>query len=401
MMKIDCVGAGPGSLYFAILAKLRSPQCRVRIFERNPANRFPGWGVVLDHDIRATLSSADPQSAAAIDAHLHRWDTIDVLYQGRRTSSSGYAFGCISRRQLLSILRSRCLSLGVELHDARPMEDPEELDADLIVAGDGIRSLFRERLAPFLSPRHETGRNYYMWCGTPHRFAHFTFAFYPSPKGWFWAQAYQYDERGSTFIAECDERAYQAFGLEQASADDTRALLHDVFGELLAGATLDTGASTTRVEWRRFQHIRCERWYWRNLVLLGDAAHTTHFSLGSGTKLALEDAIALASHLFTGPGPLEEKLEAYQLECKSRVEAVQKLADRSNRWFEHLDQFGVLDARRFACALLMRTHFTGEIPSPERIDRMLALAGNSSSGAVGATGELTRLMQPLNLSVTQ
>jgi anthraniloyl-CoA monooxygenase len=400
-MKIDCVGAGPGSLYFAILAKLRAPQCRVRIFERNPASRFPGWGVVLDHEIRTTLSAADAQTAAAIDAQLHRWETIDVLYQGRRTSSSGYAFGCISRRKLLSILRSRCLSLGVELHDARPIEDPEELDADLIVAGDGARSAFRERLAPFLSPQREIGRNYYIWCGTAHRFAHFTFAFYPCAAGWFWTQAYQYDGQSSTFIAECDERAYQAFDLEHASAGDVRGLMHDVFGELLAGATLDTGASAARVEWRRFQQIRCERWYWRNVVLLGDAAHTAHFSLGSGTKLALEDAIALARHLFTGFGSLGEKLAAYQRECQPRVEAIQKLANRSGRWFEDLDHFGRLDPRRFACALLMRTHFTGEMPSPERIDKMLALVGTSSRSAAGAGSRFNRLLQPLNLSVTQ
>lgn len=395
-MKIECIGAGPGNLYFAILVKQLAPKCRVRVFERNPEDHFPGWGIVLDYDVRSKLAAADPPTADAINGNLYHWDTIDVLHRGDCVSSSGHAYGCISRRQLLSILRDRCRELDVEVYDGRPITNPSELDADLIVAGDGIGSAWRKRLEKYLVPQRSRGRNFYLWCGTDHQFAHFTFAFFPTSNGWFWTQAYQYDSQSSTVIAECDERAYRAFGLAYMSADETQEFLQGLFRQLLAGDALHTRAPIESVEWRRFETIRCMHWHWDNVVLLGDAAHTTHYSLGSGAKLALEDAESLARHLVVEEGPIEQRLDAYERERKPKVEAIQKLAERSNRWFDELEYFGQFDTRRLACSLLMRTHFTGELPSVQRIDKMLALAGG---GDHVAGTRLKRLLRPLNLSV--
>jgi anthraniloyl-CoA monooxygenase len=392
-MKIDCVGAGPGSLYFALLAKLRSPRSRLRVFERCPVDHFSGWGVVLDQDIRSTLGAADPQSAAAIDGCLYRWDTIDIVHRGRRFSSRGHAFGCISRSQLLAILRERCVQLGVELHDGHPVQNADELDADLVVAGDGVRSSIREQRAEHFGVQLVSGRNRFIWCGTARLFPHFTFAFQARERGWFWAQAYQYDTQHSTFIAECDEAALAALDLQGGGAEHTRAVLHEVFGELLSGATLEAGAPSEQLNWRRFQHLRCARWHWRNVVLLGDAAHTAHYSLGSGTKLALEDAIALARHVFARNDPLEQRLEGYEQERRPRVELVQQLAQRSDRWFEALPSFTDLDPEHFACALLMRTHFTGTVPGRDRLEKMLALARGGAAPRAG----VGRLLRPLSV----
>lgn len=398
-MNIDCIGAGPGGLYFAILARLQDPAGRVRVFERRSRDQSPGWGIVLDQELRGQLLQADPQSAGAINRELFRWDTIQVLARERCISSHGHPFGAIARQRLLGILLERATALGVQIHHDSTVTAAQLADADLVLACDGAGSGTRDSHRDAFMPRIRWGRNFYIWCGTPRQFGNFTFFMHETPNGWIWAQAYQYDARQSTFIAECDPASLEHHGLASRPRQEAIALLASVYAPALQGSPLLVAAGEDdRLDWRRFQHIECAHWHHANIVLLGDAAHTAHYSLGSGTKLALEDGIALAQQVFGGTGSLAARLDNYQSIRQARVRGIQGLADNSNQWFERLADFSHLNAEQFACALLTRTRYKGEAIDARQYDKMVQLA-RAGMAKVHAEQRLRHILRPLDLHV--
>lgn len=398
-MNIDCIGAGPGGLYFAILAKLRNPAGRVRVFERSSRDRSPGWGIVLDQELRGQLLEADPTSAGAINRELFRWDNIQILVRERCISSQGHPFGAIGRQRLQAILMERAIELGVQVHFDRVVSASQLEDADLILACDGAGSGTRESHREVFLPRITLGRNFYIWCGTTRQLGNFTFSMHDSPNGWIWAQAYQFDPQRSTFIAECDPASMAHHQLGSRPWQEAVALLESVYAPALRGSPLIVGAGADgRLDWRRFPHIHCEHWHHANIVLLGDAAHTAHYSLGSGTKLALEDGITLAQQVFGSEESLGSRLDAYQSIRQARVRDIQELANNSNHWFERLVDFADLSAEQFACALLMRTRYRGEPTPPQQYDKMVQLARTSMAKA-SPEKRLRHVLQPLDLHV--
>jgi len=365
------VGGGPGGLYTALLVKRRNPDAHVAVVERNRADDTFGWGVVLSDLTVANLGAADPESASRIRAALHHWDDIEVHFGGRVERSGGHGFSGISRRTMLAILQARCRELGVQLSFQSDI-DPGTLEqhlaaerADIVVAADGINSTIRQRFADRFRPDVDTRLCRYVWLGTPRRFDAFTFAFTQTPAGWFQAHAYQFDAETSTFIVETPSDVWEREGLDEMTDEDAVAWCERHFDFILDGAPLRSNAAHRRgsAQWTRFPRIRCEEWvHWSEVqqrevpvVLLGDAAHSAHFSIGSGTKLAMEDAIALDAYLAANPGDLHSALARYQAERSVEVLKLQNAARNSTEWFEHVDRYAQLAPEQFAYSLLTRS----------------------------------------------
>lgn len=369
-MRVLVVGGGPGGLYAALLLKRRHPEAQVILHERNRAEDTFGWGVVLSDQTVANLRAADPASAAAIAGALHHWDDIEVHYRGATVRSGGHGFSGIGRQRLLGILQARCRELGVELHFQT--ETPAALETlvrergfDLVIAADGVNSRIREHHAPTFAPDADVRRCRYIWLGTPRRFDAFTFAFAETPHGWFQAHAYQFDEAMSTFIVETPWENWERAGLDRMDDAAGRRYCAELFASVLEGAPLLSNAPHLPgpAQWIRFPRIVCERWvHWLDgahgrvpLVLLGDAAHTAHFSIGSGSKLALEDAIALDAALAARASDPAGALDAYQAERSVEVLKLQNAARNSTEWFEHVDRYTRLAPEQFAYSLLTRS----------------------------------------------
>jgi anthraniloyl-CoA monooxygenase len=355
-MKVVCVGAGPAGLYFAISMKLRDPAHDVLVVERNRADDTFGWGVVFSNETLANLWQNDAKSAAAIEQSFQHWDDIDVHFKGHVIRSGGHGFAGIARKRLLGILQERASTLGVRLQFEREIEDLSAWrDADLIVAADGINSRIRERFAAAFRPSIELRRNKYIWLGTNQLFEAFTFVFEQTEHGWIWAHAYRFDEATSTFIVECDEATWRGLGFDRMTAADSVAACEMLFERHLGGHRLMSNAKHLRGSaWLNFPRVACERWYHDSVVLLGDAAHSAHFSIGSGTKLALEDAIELADAL-QGHGDLEPALAAYQESRQVEVLKLQSAARNSTEWFEAVPRYVGFEPMQFAYALLTRS----------------------------------------------
>jgi anthraniloyl-CoA monooxygenase len=355
-MRIMCIGGGPAGLYLAISMKLRDPAHDVLLVERNRPDDTFGWGVVFSNETLDNLSKNDAESAAAIEASFQHWDDIDVHFKGQVVRSGGHGFAGIARKRLLNILQERARALGVRLQFECEVEDLEAYrDADLIVAADGINSRIRGRFAAAFQPSMELRRNKYIWLGTDKPFEAFTFIFEETEHGWIWAHAYRFDADTSTFIVECDEATWRALGFDQMSQTDGIAACEMLFERYLDGHRLRSNAKHLRGSaWLNFPRVACERWYHGNLVLLGDAAHTAHFSVGSGTKLALEDAIELADALHA-EDDLERALEAYQETRRIEVLKLQSAARNSTEWFEAVPRYVRFEPVQFAYALLTRS----------------------------------------------
>ena len=314
-MRILCVGGGPAGLYLALLMKRADVRHHVRVVERNRAYDTFGWGVVFSDQTLGNLAEADPDTAAAIAGAFNRWDDIDVHFKGRTITSGGHGFCGIGRKRLLNILQHRCEALGVELVFETIVDDEREaasaFDADIVVAADGINSRVRERYAASYAPDIDLRNCRFVWLGTKKRFPAFTFAFEQTQHGWFQAHAYQYDADTSTFIVETPQHVWEAAGLDRMSQDESIAFCERLFARYLDGEHLISNAKHLRGSaiWIRFPRVICRSWtHWERVrdrdvpvVLIGDAAHTAHFSVGSGTKLALEDGIALAHALQSEP----------------------------------------------------------------------------------------------------
>jgi anthraniloyl-CoA monooxygenase len=352
-MKIACIGAGPGGLYFAISMKLRDPGGQVVVFERNrPGDTF-GWGVVFSDQTMENLKANDPLSAQNMTDELAHWDDIDVHVNGAKVTSSGHGFIGIGRKRLLQILQDRARALGVELRFETEIEPASDVlkDFDLIVASDGINSKFRA--AGDYKADIETRRNHFIWYGTHQRFAAFNFIFKNTEHGWIWAHAYQFDKDTATFIVECGPETFEKFGFGRMSQDESSRICEQLFAEHLGGNKLMTNAVHIRGSaWLQFRRVLCHDWRHGNVVLLGDAAHTAHFSIGSGTKLALEDAIELAKVLTDGkPDALKRYYDTRQLEALK----LQSAARNSTEWFEEVERYLPFDPMQFAYTLLTRS----------------------------------------------
>src|SRR3954452_17267552 len=317
-MRITCVGGGPAGLYFAVLARQTGHE--VTVLERNPAGETYGWGVVFWDDLLDDLFAHDPVSARTIWAAAYKWDEYEVRATGKAvTHLAGYGFS-MGRRVLLDILAKRATELGVEIRYTDEGTDVSELGpADLIVACDGARSRLREKHAEHHGTAIDVGRNKYIWLGTPKVFKTFTFGFERTPAGWIWFHAYPFTDQQSTFIVECQPETWVALGFDQLDGKQGSARLAEIFAAHLGGQPLiDHRADVGGTGWLNFRRITNERWDHGNVVLMGDAAHTTHFAIGSGTKLAMQDAMALAEALASGD-ELAIALERYEHRRKSAL----------------------------------------------------------------------------------
>ena len=367
-MRVLCVGGGPAGLYAALLLKRANVGHEVRVVERHrPYDTF-GWGVVFSDQTLGHLEAADAQSAAEIAGAFNRWDDIDVHFKGRTVTSSGHGFCGIGRKRLLNILQRRCEAEGVELVFETEVDDAltqaDAFGADLVLASDGANSRIRTRHAEHFGPDIDLRQCRYVWFGTKRRFDAFTFAFEETPHGWFQAHAYRYDDDTSTFIVETPEPVWRAAGLDAMAQDEATAWCERLFARYLDGHRLMTNAAHLRgsANWLRFPRITCRTWsHWTAIggravpiVLIGDAAHTAHFSVGSGTKLALEDAIALSRALHEN-ADLRRALAAYEGERSVEVLKLTNAARNSTEWFEHVDRYTSFDAMQFAYSLLTRS----------------------------------------------
>jgi anthraniloyl-CoA monooxygenase len=356
-MRAVCLGGGPGGLYFAISLKRRDPSAEVRVIERNKSHDTFGWGVVLSDDTLANLEKNDPVSAAQIRENFVYWDDIAVHYRGKTMRSGGHGFSGIGRKKLLNILQDRAQELGVQLDfETEAKEDSAYADYDLIVAADGVNSKVRAAHADLFKPDIDTRACKYIWLGTHQKFDDaFTFIFEETEHGWIWVHAYQFDADTATFIVECSEDTWRRSGFDKMSTDETIAACEKIFGRYLGGNALMSNAKHLRGSaWLNFNRVLCERWSHDNIVLLGDAAATAHFSVGSGSKLALESAIALADYVTTEP-TMEQAFRRYEDERRLEVLRLQSAARNSTEWFEHVERYLTLDPVQFNYSLLTRS----------------------------------------------
>ncbi|WP_272679976.1 bifunctional salicylyl-CoA 5-hydroxylase/oxidoreductase [Providencia sp. PROV032] len=369
-MNIVCIGGGPAGLYFGLLMKLQNPKNRVVVVERNrPYDTF-GWGVVFSDATLSNLRQADPVSAKTISAEFSHWDDIDVHFKGVCNRSGGHGFIGIGRKKLLNILQDRCVELGVELVFETQVTDDQaiaqEYQADLLIASDGINSAVRTRYENVFKPDIDPRRCRFVWLGTKKIFDAFTFLFAENEHGWFQVHAYQFQEGLSTFIVETTEETWLKAGIDQMSQEDGIAYCEKLFAPWLDGEKLIANAAHLRgaAIWIRFPRVICENWvHWTQpaqgkdvpVVLMGDAAHTAHFSIGSGTKLALEDAIELCESLKTAEGDLRKGLAHYQKVRSVEVLKIQNAARNSTEWFENVCRYENLAPEQFAYSLLTRS----------------------------------------------
>ncbi|MCC5884170.1 MAG: bifunctional salicylyl-CoA 5-hydroxylase/oxidoreductase [Halomonas sp.] len=359
-MKIACLGGGPAGLYFAISMKLKDPTHEVVVLERNRADDTFGWGVVLSDETLDNLAANDPVSAARIREHFAYWDDIAVIHDGVKTVSTGHGFCGIGRHKLLVLLQQRARELDIDLRFESdvPEASIDELrhEFDLVMAADGLNSRTRQRYAHHFQPNIDVRACKFVWLGTHQTFNDaFTFIFEKTEHGWVWAHAYQFDADTATFIVECSEATWQAFGFGEMSQQESIAVCERIFARHLGGHALMTNANHIRGSaWINFPRVLCARWSFDNVVLMGDAAATAHFSIGSGTKLALESAIALVEYLHSEPD-MASAFARYEEERRTEVLRLQSAARNSTEWFEQVERYLNLDPVQFNYSLLTRS----------------------------------------------
>ena len=358
-MRIACVGGGPAGLYFAILTKARNPAHDVEVFERNPRGVTYGWGVVFWDDLLEQLQESDPATASEIGASSFRWNgQLLAVESNPPVHVSGHGYG-IGRQRLLDILVERAEGLGVRVQFESAVEGRELPEADLIVACDGVNSCLRDLHRERFQTDVAVGLNKYIWLGTSRVFDNFTFAFVHSDAGWIWCHAYGFDGTSSTFIVECSPDTWARLGFDRLSEGDSIRLLEQLFESQLQGHPLKSKA---RAPWLNFRTVTNAKWHSDNIVLLGDAAHTTHFTIGSGTRLALLDAISLTGCL-QEEASVAGALDRYEQERQSALLRVQSEARFSARWFENVSRYMDLEPSQiFALLMERRSPLLPQIP---------------------------------------
>ncbi|MFD0850031.1 bifunctional salicylyl-CoA 5-hydroxylase/oxidoreductase [Sphingosinicella xenopeptidilytica] len=357
-MDVAVLGGGPAGLYFAISMKLRDSSHRITVIERNRPDDTFGWGVVLSDETLDNLAANDPVSAAAIREHFAYWDDIAVVHKGVRTLSTGHGFCGIGRKQLLLLLQARALELGVEIRFETEAEPTQAyMDKyDLVVAADGLNSRTRTEFADHFQPNIDVRKCKFVWLGTHQKFDDaFTFIFEKTEHGWVWAHAYQFDADTATFIVECTEDTWAAFGFGEMTKEESIATCERIFAKHLGGHPLMSNAAHVRGSaWINFPRVLCERWSYQNVALLGDAAATAHFSIGSGSKLAMESAVALADYIHSEP-TLAAAFQKYEDARRVEVLRLQSAARNSMEWFEEVERYLDLDPVQFNYSLLTRS----------------------------------------------
>ncbi|MGH7565485.1 MAG: FAD-dependent monooxygenase, partial [Gemmatimonadota bacterium] len=381
-MNVAVVGGGPAGLYLAIQLKRADPARAVTVHERNRPDDTYGFGVVFSDATMEDLAAADPETFALLSDRFHHWDDIDVHYGGRVLSSTGHGFSGLERSALLDVLAVRARELGVEVQARSDVSDPTLLDADLVVGADGVNSVVREAWRDDFGPAIDWRPNKFVWMGTTRPFDAFTFDFQRDAHGLWRLHAYRYSGDRSTFIVETTDETLARSGLAEASEAETIAHCEALFAERLEGHRLVANRSI----WRSFPTLTCARWSRGNVVLVGDAAHTAHFSVGSGTKLAMEDGIALVAALGREPS-VPAALAAYEAERKPEVESLQRAAQASLQWFEGTERYMETEPVQFAFNLLTRslriTHEDLKVRDPAftaEVDRWFAAGAEEQSG---------------------
>lgn len=376
-MKIVCIGGGPASLYFAILLKKRLPDAQIDVFEQNKADDTFGWGVVFSDETLGNFEAADPLSFHSIRENFTYWTDIDTFYGGAKVTSTGHGFCGLARKKLLLILQERCRELGVNMQFEHLVENFDELAAsyDLVVAADGVNSKVRDLYADSFQPELDWRKCKFAWFGTTKQMSAFTFVFKETEWGLFQVHAYPFEEGRGTWIVECREETWRNAGLDKLTEEESAAFCHRLFADHLEGEELLINRSL----WRTFPTIRCGSWRHKNVVLLGDSAHTAHFSIGSGTKLAMEDSIALADAVCANLDSVPRALKDYEDARRIDVLKTQRAAQTSLEWFENSSRYLGQSPERFVFNLMTRskriTHDNLELRDPAlvaSVDRMVA-----------------------------
>ena len=416
-MNIVCIGGGPAGLYFSLLMKKQNPEHSITVIERNrPYDTF-GWGVVFSDQTLGNLASADEPTARAILQAFNHWDDIEIHFKGETVRSGGHGFCGIGRKRLLNILQARCEELGVQLVFETEAQDDQAIarqyGADLVIASDGLNSRIRTRYAASYQPEIDQRHCRFVWLGTRKKFEAFTFAFRQTPYGWFQAHIYQYDGDTSTFIVETPEHVWRAAGLDSMSQEEGIAFCEALFAQELDGQGLLSNSPHLRgsAQWITFPRIVCRQWVHHQdgvpVVLMGDAAHTAHYSIGSGTKLALEDAIELArcfgQHADSAAGT-DAALAAYQQLRAIEVLKIQSAARNSMEWFENVERYSAMEAPQFAYSMLTRSqrisHENLRLRDPQYVadyERWLARRAGEQAGVALPDVAMPPMLTPFRL----
>jgi anthraniloyl-CoA monooxygenase len=384
--RIVCLGGGPAGLYSAIMFRKALPRARVEVYERNRPDDTFGWGVVFSDQTMAGFRDADRESHDAITGSFHHWDDIDVHFRGTMIRTGGHGFCGIARKKLLNIFQERAAELGVHQVFEHEVESDEPFaDADLVIASDGVNSRIRTRHAAVFEPDIDVRKCRFIWLGTEQKFPAFTFAFEPTEHGWFQIHAYQFSDSLSTVIVETREETWQAHGLDRFNTEQSIDFCERLFGRYLGGHRLMSNARHLRGSaWLNFNRVLCRRWHHDNVVLIGDAAHTAHFGIGSGTKLAMEDAVSLVRHV-ANASDVPAGLESYQGERSLEALKLQNAARNRMEWFENVARYAHLEPWQFTYSLLTGSQRIGHenlrLRDPDFVaDVERALAGRAGAG---------------------
>lgn len=355
-MRIVCLGGGPAGLYFSILAKKANPSWDITVVERNRPDDTFGWGVVFSDKTMDGFKDVDPETHSEITRAFRHWDDIDVFFKGQKLTSGGHGFCGIGRIKLLQILQKRASGLGVKLIFQTEITDPDSYaaDYDLVIASDGASSVTRRKYESIFKPNIQPRQNRFIWLGSKKKLDAFTFDFANTEWGWFNLHAYRFDTDWSTFIVETPEKNWLKAGIDKMEQEESIALCEKLFADRLDGNALISNAKHLRgsAVWLKFNRVLCEKWFHKNSVLIGDAAHTAHFAIGSGTKLAMEDAIALTRVLSHHDGDVTSALQKYQEEREIEALKLQSAGRNRMEWFEQVERYVHLDPEQFTYSLL-------------------------------------------------